>query len=317
MDRICVTRRLPQAGLDMMAQAAELVISPHDRALTHPELLELCQGCRVLVCTLAEPIDREFLLERPEVRMVANYAVGYDNLDLEAGRDLGVVMTNTPGVLSDATADLTMALILALMRRVVEGDKLLRAGGFQGVSPLFMLGSDLTGKTLGVLGLGRIGEAVASRAVAFGMSIIYHSRSPRPEAERALGAEYVGFDELLSRSDVISINAPLTPQTRGLFNYHIFKRMKPGAYLVNTGRGPIVVEEDLARALNDGLIRGAALDVYENEPQVHPGLLGLDNVILCPHLGSATLETRGRMSTLVAENVLAFLEGREPPTRLV
>jgi len=279
--------------------------------------LELCQGCRVLVCTLAEPIDRDFLLTRPEIRMVANYAVGYDNLDLNAARDLGVVMTNTPGVLSDATADLTMALILALMRRVVEGDKLLRAGGFQGVSPLFMLGSDLAGKTLGILGLGRIGEAVAMRAVAFGMGIIYHSRTLRPEAERALGAEYVGFDELLARSDIISINAPLNQQTRGLFNYHTLKRMKPGAYLVNTGRGPIIVEEDLARALNDGLIQGAALDVYENEPQVHPGLLGLDNVILCPHLGSATQETRSRMSTLVAENVLAFLEGREPPTRLV
>lgn len=317
MDKICVTRRLPQAGLDMMAQAAELVISPHDRALTRPELLELSQGCRVLACTLADGIDREFLLARPQVRMVANYAVGYDNLDLEAGRDLGVVMTNTPGVLSDATADLTMALILALLRRVVEGDKLLRAGGFTGVAPMFMLGSDLAGKTLGILGLGRIGEAVASRAVAFGMNIIYHNRAPRPEAERALGAEYVGFDELLARSDVISINAPLNPATRGLFNYHIFKRMKPGAYLVNTGRGPIVVEEDLARALTDGLLRGAALDVYEKEPLVHPGLLELDNVILCPHLGSATEETRGRMSTLVAENVLAFLAGKEPPTRLV
>lgn len=317
MDKICVTRRLPQAGLDMMAQAAHLVVFPHERNITRPELLEMVHGCRVLVCTLAEPIDREFLLARPEVRMVANYAVGYDNLDLEAGRDLGVVMTNTPGVLSDATADLTMALMLALMRRVVEGDKLLRAGGFQGVAPMFMLGSDLMGKTLGILGLGRIGEAVGMRAQAFGMKIIYHNRAPRPEAERALGAEYVGFDELLARSDVISINAPLNQATRGLFNYQIFKRMKPGAYLVNTGRGPIVVEEDLARALNDGLIRGAALDVYENEPQVHPALLGLDNVILCPHLGSATEETRGRMSTLVAENVLAFLEGREPPTRLV
>lgn len=317
MDKICVTRRLPQAGLDLMAQAAELVVSPHDRALTRAELMELCQGCRVLVCTLAEPIDREFLLARPQVRLVANYAVGYDNLDLAAGQELGVVMTNTPGVLSDATADLTLALILALMRRVVEGDKLLRAGGFKGVAPMFMLGSDLMGKTLGILGLGRIGEAVGLRALPFGMKIIYHNRHPRPEAERALGAEYVGFDELLARSDVISINAPLNQATRGLFNYHTLKRMKPGAYLVNTGRGPIIVEEDLARALNDGLIRGAALDVYEHEPQVHPGLLGLDNVILCPHLGSATQETRGRMSTLVAENVLAFLEGKEPPNRLV
>ncbi|MFH1036021.1 MAG: D-glycerate dehydrogenase [Pseudomonadota bacterium] len=317
MDKVCVTRRLPQAGLDLMARAAELVISPFERPLTRQELLDFSQGCRVVASTMADAMDREFLLARPEVRMVANFAVGFDNLDLEAGRDLGVVMTNTPGVLSDATADLTIGLILALLRRVVEGDKLLRAGGFKGASPMFMLGSDLTDRTLGILGLGRIGEAVAQRALAFGMKIIYHSRSPRPEAERALGAEYVGFDELLARADVISINAPLTPETRGLFNYHIFKRMKPGSYLVNTGRGPIVVEEDLARALSDGLIRGAALDVYEHEPRVHPGLLGLDNVILCPHLGSATEETRGRMSTLVAENVLAFLEGREPPTRLV
>ena len=242
MDKVCVARRLPQAGLDMMAQVAELVVSPHDRVLARDELLDLCQGCRVLVSTLANRVDRSFLEARPGIRLVANYAVGHDNLDLGAGRDLGVVMTNTPGVLTDATADLTMALMLALMRRLVEGDSLVRSGQFRGMGPMFMLGSDPQGKTLGIYGMGRIGEAVALRALPFGMRIIYHNRTPRPEAEKALGAEYVSFDELLAQSDVLSINAPLTPETRGMFAYQTFKRMKSSAYLVNTGRGPIVVE---------------------------------------------------------------------------
>lgn len=317
MDKICVSRRLPQAGLDMLARAGQLVVSPHDRELEWEELRDLAQGCRVMVTTLANRVDRQMLKSLPQLGMVANYAVGYDNLDLEAARERGIVMTNTPGVLTEATADLTLALLLALVRRVVEGDKVMRAGGFSGVAPMFMLGNDFAGKTLGVLGMGRIGEAVAKRALPFGLAIIYHNRTPRPEAERELGAEYVSLDELLARSDFLCVNAPLTPETRGLFDYQTIKRMKTGAYLVNTGRGPIIKEEDLARALRDGLIKGAALDVYENEPAVNPGLVDLPNVILTPHLGSATLETRTRMATLVAENVIAFLEGREPPSRLV
>ncbi|MFH1059942.1 MAG: D-glycerate dehydrogenase [Pseudomonadota bacterium] len=317
MNKVCVARRIPQAGLDLLAEVAEVVLSPHDRVLTREELTELCQGCRALVPTLANRIDREFLLGLPELRLVANVAVGYDNIDLAAARELGVMVSNTPGVLTDATADLTILLMLALLRRLVEGDQLVRSGQFHGMHPLFMLGSDPRGKVLGIYGMGRIGEAVALRALPFGMKIIYHNRTPRPEAERELGAEYVSFDELLAASDVLSINAPLNDATRGAFNYQAFKRMQASAYLVNTGRGPIVEEEDLVRALNDRLIRGAALDVYQHEPKIHPGLLEMPNVILSPHLGSATIEARTAMATLAASNVVAFFRGHDLPTRVV
>ncbi|MBW1713274.1 MAG: D-glycerate dehydrogenase, partial [Deltaproteobacteria bacterium] len=247
----------------------------------------------------------------------ANAAVGVDNIDLEAAQARGLVVTNTPGVLTRTTADLAMALILDLLRRVAEGDRLVRRGGFKGISPLFHLGRDLEAKTLGVFGLGRIGKALARRARAFRMKIIYHNRRPDLEAEAELKARYVSFDRLLAQSDVISINAPLTDQTRGVFNYRAFERMKPGAFLVNTGRGPIVVEADLVRALKEGLLAGAALDVYQFEPQVHPELLTLDQVVLTPHLGSATWECREKMALMAAGNVLAHLAGREPPNRVV
>lgn len=317
MDKVLVTRRVPQAGLDLLEGLAQVVVSPHDRFLSVQELLEMSAGCRAVLSQVADRIGREFLSARPEVRMVANYAVGYDNFDLEAARELGVMLSNTPEVLTAATADLTLALMLDIMRRVSEGDRLLRAGGFKGWAPDFMLGTSLAGKTLGILGLGRVGQAVAERARCFGMSIIYHKRTRDPEAEAGLGARLVSFAELLAGSDVISINAPLTGQTRGIFNYQAFERMKPGAYLINTGRGPIVNEADLARALKEGLIRGAGLDVFEDEPKVHPDLLGLDNVVLCPHLGSATGEVREMMAIRAAGNLAAFLRGQEPPDRLV
>ena len=317
MDKVFVTRRLPRAGLDLMARKAEVIVSPFDRDLTPEELEEMSAGCRILAPILVDKIDEGFLAARPEIKMVANYAVGLDNIDLEAAKRRGVVVTNTPGVLTAATADMTMALILAVMRRLVEGDKLLRAGGFKGVEPLFHLGTDLEGKILGVYGLGRIGEAVARRALSFGMNIVYHNRNPRPEVEQELGAKYVGFEELLAESDVISINAPGGPETAGAFNYEVFCKMKPTAFVINTGRGVIIVEADLARALEEGRIRGAGLDVYQFEPEVNDKLLEMDNVVLAPHLGSATVEVRRRMSLLVAENILAFIEGKEPPNRVV
>jgi len=317
VEKVFVTRRIPQAGLDALAAGAEVVVSPHDRDLSPEEVIAQSAGCRALVPTLANRVDGPLFDARPEIRIVANFAVGVDNIDLEAARQRGVVVTNTPGVLTAATADLAMALILAVTRRLVEGDAILRAGQFKGITPLFMLGSDLEGKTLGVFGLGRIGLALARRAAAFGLRIIYHKRSRRPEAEAELGAAYVGFDQLLAESDILSINAPLTEETKGLFNYQAFARMKREAFLINTGRGPIVVEADLVRALDEGLIQGAGLDVYEREPEVHPGLLDKKNVVLAPHLGSATQEVRTKMALLVAENVIAFLGGREPPNRVV
>jgi len=317
MDKVLVTRRVFQRALDLLATRAEVLASPHDRDLRAEELLEMSAGCRALMTMPADRIDRAFLTARPEVAMVANDAVGYDNIDLAAARELGVVVTNTPGVLTEATADLTISLVLAVMRRLVEGDRFLRAGLFKGTAPMFMLGTDPRGKTLGVFGFGRIGQAVARRARAFGMSVIYHDVEPMAEAAREVEAEYVSFEELLARSDVVSINALLNDQTRGAFNYQVLRRMKPTAFLVNAARGPIVVEADLARALEEKVIAGAALDVYEFEPAVNPRLIGLENVVLSPHLGSATREVREAMALLAARNIVAFLEGGEPPTRLV
>ncbi len=319
MPKVLITRRLPAAGLERLAAdpSLELLVSPHDFDLSAGQLLEMSAGCLALGTVMRNRIDAPFLEARPEVRLVANFAVGVDNIDLAACRARGVRVSNTPGVLTEATAEMTMALLLAVMRRVAEGDRLVRTGDWQGVSPQFMLGSGLAGKTLGIYGLGRIGLAVARRAQAFGMSIIYHNRTPRPEAEAELQARYVSFDQLLAQADVISINAPLSEQTRHAFDHQALSRMRPDAYLINTGRGPIVKESDLARALKEGLIAGAGLDVYENEPQVHRDLLGLENVVLAPHLGSATLETRSAMSLLVAENILAFVHGRELPNPVI
>jgi glyoxylate reductase len=317
MDLVFITRRLPEPGPALMAEHAEVIVSPFDRDLTPGELIELSAGARVLCPTVADKITPQFLDARPEIRMMATFAVGVDNIDLEAAKERGVVVANTPGVLTGATADLTLALILGVMRRLVEGDRLVRAGGFHGISPLFHLGTDLEGKTLGIFGMGRIGAAVARRAIPFGLKIIYHNRSRRPEVEAELGARYVSFEDLLAQADVISINAPASPETVGRFDYAVFARMKPSAVIINTGRGVIVNEPDLVRALREGLIAGAGLDVYQHEPVVETGLSEMDNVVLAPHLGSATVEVRQKMSRLVAENVIAWLGGREPPHRVV
>lgn len=316
MNRVLVTRRIPQAGIDILEPVAEVIVSPHERDLSLGEIVDMGAGCVALVAMLANPVGEELFTAMPQVKMVANFAVGYDNMDLAAARRHGVMLSNTPGVLTETTADLAMALILDAARRVSEGDRLARAGGFTGIHPLYMLGMDLGGKTLGIFGMGRIGRALARRARAFGMQIIYHNRRPDPAAEAELSARLVDFQGLLAASDVISINAPLNDETRGAFDLAAFKAMRPTALLVNTGRGPIVVEADLAQALKKGLIAGAALDVYQDEPTIHPGLIGLDNVVLCPHLGSATRECRAAMAGLAARNVAAFLQGETPPNLL-
>jgi glyoxylate reductase len=317
MDRIFVTRKIPEAGLERLAAVAEAAVWPLDRELTPQELVEQTKDCRILVCTPANLIDAAFLNRRPDIRLIANFGAGVDRIDLAAAKKRGVVVTNTPGVLSATTANMAMALILALTRRLIEGDRLLRSGGFKGVHPLFMLGTDLEGKILGIYGMGRIGTALARRARAFGMKILYHNRRKCSGQELELGATWVDFEELLARADILSVNAPLTGQTRGVFNYQAFCRMKPAAFFINAARGPIHDEADLVRALSEGRIAGAGLDVYEREPEAHPGLLEMQNVVLAPHLGTATREVRTRMALLVAENVLAFLEGRESPNRVV
>ncbi|MGQ9476997.1 MAG: 2-hydroxyacid dehydrogenase [Candidatus Bipolaricaulia bacterium] len=270
-------------------------------------------GVAGLICLLSDRIDREVLEAGKALKVVANVAVGYDNIDVQAASELGIMVTNTPEVLTEATADLTFGLILAVARRIVEGDKLVRRGGFHGWELDLLLGAEVHHKTLGIVGLGRIGQAVARRASGFGMEILYYDPVRRPELEQELGAEFVGLEELLRRSDFVSLHLPLMPQTRHLLGKRELELMKPTAFLINVARGPIVDEAALVEALKAGRLAGAGLDVFEHEPEVHPELLELANVVLTPHIGSAGRETRVKMAIMAVENVFAALSGRRPP----
>jgi glyoxylate reductase len=308
--RVVVTRGLPEPALQALRESgADVWVSPHDRALRPAELHEAVRGAAAIVSMLHDRVDDDLLAAAGEqLEVVANVAVGYDNVDLDAARRHGVTITNTPGVLTDATADLAIALLLAITRRLGEGERLIRSREPWAWSIDFMLGRGLRGKTLGIVGYGAIGRATAARARAFGMEVVYTNRSAGPDPGR------VELDELLERSHVVSLHCPLTPETRHLIDADALARMRADAYLVNTARGPVVDEAALAAALRDGAIAGAALDVFEREPEVHAGLLGLDNVVLVPHLGSATLETRTAMAELAAANAIAVLAGDDPPT---
>jgi glyoxylate reductase len=309
--KIVVTRALPPATLTPLADLGEVWVSPHDRPLSPEELREAVRGADAVVSMLNDRVDDDVLAAAgTQLKVVANTAVGYDNLDVAAIARHGAVATNTPGVLVDATADLTMALMLDVTRRVSEGDRLVRSGRSWSWDIGFMLGTGLQGKQLGIVGMGHIGRAVATRATAFGTDVVYHARR---DHDGDLGRR-VDLDELLATSDVVSLHCPLTVDTRHLVDAPALRRMKPGAYLVNTARGPIVDESALVDALADGVIAGAALDVYEHEPDVHPGLRNLPNVVLAPHLGSATVETRTRMAELAVTNVVQVLTGGGPIT---
>jgi glyoxylate reductase len=275
------------------------------------ELAARIPGVDGLICLVDDSVTGTVIQAADRLKIIASYAVGVDQIDRAAAAARGIVVTNTPNVLTDATADLTMALLLALSRRVVEGDRLVRAGGFAGWAPDLLLGRELKGKVFGVVGPGRIGKAVARRARAFGMSVIAFGRSPRHEGDPD-DPPRVSFDELLRRSDVVSIHVPLTEDTRRLFTSETFPKMKPGSLLLNTARGPIVDEAALARALETGPLAGAGLDVYENEPAVSPALLGDHRVVLMPHAGSATVETRREMARMVVEDVRRVLSGEKP-----
>jgi glyoxylate reductase len=315
--RIVLTRRIPTPAIELLRAAAYVWVSPHDRPLTDEELHEAVAGADAVLTLLHDPVDDAFLdAAGPQLRCVANVAVGYDNIDVGAATSRGVVITNTPGVLTDATADLAMALILNVTRRLGEGERLVRRGERWSWDMFFLLGMGLQDKTLGIIGLGEIGRATARRARAFGMEIVYSNRRRAPdEVEAELGrAQHLELDELLARADVVSIHAPLTPETQHMIDADRLALMQSHAYLVNTARGPIVDEDALVQALRDGSIAGAGLDVFEHEPDVHPGLLELDNVALSPHLGSATVQTRTAMAVLAAQNALAVLAGKQPPT---
>ncbi len=307
---------MPAPALELLRAAGEVAATDHEGPLPRQRLLELVAGADAILTLLHDRVDAELLdAAGPRLRCVANVAVGHDNVDLGAAAKRGVLVANTPGVLDDATADLTLALILAAARRLGEGERLLRSGRPWRWGMDFMLGQDLRGKLLGIVGLGAIGSKVAERARAFGMEIAYASRTPAdPAAVAALGAERLDLDELLARADVVSLHCPLTPQTRHLIGAAQLRAMKPTALLVNAARGPVVDEEALVEALREKRIAAAGLDVYEHEPRLHPGLLGLENVVLAPHLGSATVETRRAMAELAARNAIAAIRGEPLPT---
>jgi glyoxylate reductase len=301
---VVLTAEFPRIATSLLAPHFDVVAHPteHDRA--EEDVATLLAEADAAIVLLSDPITRRVLEANPNLRIVSNFAVGYNNIDLDAARELGVTVTNTPGVLTEATADLTMALILGITRRIVESDAALRASGRCEWEPLAFLGASLQHKRLGIIGMGRIGTAVATRARAFGMDVIGVRSGD-------------SLDELLATSDVVSVHVPLSRETQHLIDAAALAKMKSGAYLINTARGPIVDEEALCDALDSGHLRGAALDVYEHEPRVHPRLLAMKNVVLLPHIGSATQEARDAMARIAATNVLLFLGGAEPLHRVV
>jgi glyoxylate reductase len=312
-ERVLITRKIFPEALALLKEQGIAYEMHEGPPLTKQELRRRIEGAEGLICLLSDRIDREVLEAGRGLRIVANVAVGYDNIDVQAASELGIMVTNTPEVLTEATADLTFGLILAVARRIVEGDRLVRSGGFHGWELDLLLGAEVHHKTLGIVGLGRIGQAVARRAHGFGMEILYFDPIRRPEVERELGARFVGLEELLRRSDFVSLHLPLTPQTRHLLGKRELGLMKPTAFLINAARGPIVDEAALVEALKAGKLAGAGLDVFEHEPNVHPELLKLDNVVLTPHIGSAGRETRVKMALMAVENLLAALSGQRPP----
>lgn len=311
MRKILVTREIPDAGMELLGEFETAVLSGEPPA--REELLGAAEGVDGVLCTLTEQIDEEFFAAAGEnLKVVANMAVGYDNIDLEAAGRRGVVVTNTPGVLDETTADTAFMLLLAAARRLGEAERLVRSGRWKAWGPKMLLGPDVWGKRLGIIGMGRIGRAVARRARGFGMRILYYSRSAKPHAEEEFGAIRLDLDRLLIHSDFVSLHTPLTPETHHLIGERELGLMKPTAVLVNTSRGAVVDEAALAEALARRRIFAAGLDVYEEEPEVHPGLLELENVILAPHIGSASFETRGKMARMAAENLRAVLAGERP-----
>jgi glyoxylate reductase len=319
--RVLVTARIPGDGVDRLRSSHAVVVPPHveageDRPTERAELLELAAGAHAIVTMLVDRVDEELLeAAGPQLRVVANVAVGYDNVDVEVCRRHDVVATNTPGVLTDATADLAFALVLMATRRLGEAERTVRTGSDWGWGMFNLLGTGVQGATLGIVGPGAIGLATAHRARAFGMDVLLSGRSaPDPLAVAALDARVVDLDTLLASSDVVSLHCPLTPATRHLIDADALGQMRSTAFLVNTARGPVVDEAALVDALEAGRIAGAGLDVFEDEPRVHPGLLGRDDVVLLPHIGSATLQTRAAMADLAVDNVLAVLDGGVPLT---
>jgi glyoxylate reductase len=312
---VYVSRPLPAPGTALL-EAAGLVVEQQERddPPSRAELLERVEDKDAILCMLTERIDAELFDAAPGLRIVANLAVGYDNVDVAAATERGVVVTNTPDVLTEATADMAWTLLLSAARRVAEGDRVVRSGEWSGWSPTQLLGQTVHGRVLGIVGMGKIGEAVARRAKGFGMEVRYHNRHRRPDAEQAVGARLVPLDDLLRECDVVSLHAPLTDDTRHLIDADALARMPSHAVLVNTARGALIDEAALVDALRNGQIAAAGLDVFEREPALAVGLTALDNVVLAPHIGSATIDARSAMVRLCSENIVAVLRGEPPLT---
>ncbi|MDF2924853.1 MAG: D-isomer specific 2-hydroxyacid dehydrogenase NAD-binding [Paenibacillaceae bacterium] len=312
---VFISGRIPSIAREILSRHYEVRMSDTIVPLAKAQIMEQMAGCDALLPILSDSIDREVIASNPQLKIIANYGAGYNNIDVAEATARGIPVTNTPHVSTNATADFTMGLLIAAARRLVEGDRTTRQGRFTGWAPLYHLGVEVTGKTLGIIGLGSIGQAVARRAQAFVMKVIYNSRTRLAvEEERRLNVSYASLDELLSVSDFVSLHASYHPSIRHMIGEAQLQAMKPSAYLINAARGPLVHEEALLHALQSGIIAGAALDVYEFEPQVTEGLKQLDNVILAPHLGNATVETREAMARLAADNIHAVLQGGRPLT---
>ena len=314
--RIVVAGRIPEAGLDVLRPHGNVWGWKHDEPIEINELYERIAGADAVLTLLTTKVDRAFLdAAGPQLKVVSNVAVGYNNIDVAECRERGVIATNTPGVLTDATADIAMALILMATRRLGEGERIIRSKQPWQWGMFMLLGTGLQGRRLGIIGMGAIGQALARRAIAFGMTVAYSNRSAvAPGVEASLGAERLSLDELLATSDVVTVNCPYSSETHHLIGPDQFELMRSSAFLINTARGPIVDETALVDALRSGAIAGAGLDVYEHEPQLEPGLDELENVVLIPHLGSATVETRDAMASLAARNTVAVLIGEPPLT---
>ncbi len=311
---VYITRKIPQAGIDLLQKNHfNVEIFEEDRQVPKQELINKIKTADALLPLLTDEITSEIIRAGKNLKIIANYAVGYNNIDIDEAKRRKIVVTNTPGVLTECTADLTWSLIMAVSKRIVEADKFTRDRKFHGWAPMLMLGSEISGKTLGIIGSGRIGTAVAKRSSGFDMGIIYTSNRTNEYIDKELGGRKVEIDELLERSDYISIHVPFNEKTFHLIDEKKIQKMKNSVFIINTARGPIIDEKALVTALRNKQIAGAGLDVYEDEPKLPDGLIELDNVILLPHIGSATLETRTKMATMAATNIISYFKGQKPP----
>ncbi len=310
---IFVTRKIPEVGIQKLRERHDVEVSKKSRNLTKEELIEGVKEKDAVLCLLTDTIDEDIIDAGKDLKVISNYAVGYDNIEVECATERGIAVTNTPGVLTEATAEIAWTLIMAVSRNVVPGDKFVRQDRFEGWDPTLMIGHELHGKTLGIVGMGNIGSKVAEMSQGFDMDVIYYNRSRNEEMEEKMGARYVELNELVSRSDFVSIHVPLTDETEGMIGKEELEMMDENSYLINTARGEVVDEDTLVETLKEGSIAGAGIDVYANEPHgANPDYYDLDNVVLTPHLGSASHRAREGMALMAAENILSILEGKEP-----